>query len=295
MDKLEGMRAFAQVVAAGGFAAAARDMGVSRSAVNKLVLNLETHLGVQLLQRTTRRVSPTAVGLAFYERCLEILAQVDAAEMAITQTQETPQGLLRVNAPMSFGMHCLAPALVRFMDQYPDLKVQLTLNDRQVDPIEEGFDVTVRIAELPQDTSLTVHDLAPIERLICAAPAYLDAHGQPDRPQDLQQHACLHYGHLATGNVWRLLGPNGEQAISVHGPLCSNNGEVLAEAARQGMGITLLPKFIVKSALQQGQLQILLTDYRPVELRLMVIYAPHRHLAAKIRLFSKFLHQQFGS
>jgi DNA-binding transcriptional LysR family regulator len=294
MDKFDSIRAFTQVVNSGGFAAAAREMGLSRSAVNKLVIALENELGVQLLHRSTRVVTPTETGLAFYERCVEILASLDAAERSVTQLHEEPRGRLRVNAPMSFGTMHLAPALAEFLTHYPDLQVQLTLSDRFIDPIEEGFDVTLRIAEPQKNASLIVQPLAPVARILCAAPAYLEAHGTPRHPDELSHHSCLHYGQLAIANQWILIGPDGEQTISVTGALCSNNGEVLRDAAARGLGITLLPTFIVAQELQQGTLQIVLPDYHAPEISIAILYPINRHLSTKIRLLVDFLRERFG-
>jgi len=294
MDKFESIRAFTQVVVSGGFAAAARDMGLSRSAVNKLVIGLENELGVQLLHRSTRVVTPTETGLAFYERCIEILASLEEAERSVTQLHGEPRGRLRVNAPMSFGTMHLAPALADFLVQYPDLQVQLTLSDRFIDPIEEGFDVTVRIAEPQQTASLIVHSLAPAGRVLCAAPTYLETHGTPSHPNELRHHSCLHYGQLAVENQWMLIGADGEYTISVNGVLCSNNGEVLRDAAVRGLGITLLPRFLVGEELQRSTLQLVLPDYHPPELSIYVIYPVNRHLSTKIRLLVDFFQERFG-
>ena len=294
MDKFESMRAFTQVVVSGGFAAAARVMGLSRSAVNKLVIGLESELGVQLLHRSTRVVSPTETGLAFYERCVEILASLEEAESSVMQLHGEPRGRLRVNAPMSFGTMHLAPALADFLVQYPALQLQLTLNDRFIDPIEEGFDVTVRIAEPQQTASLIVHSLAPAQRVLCAAPTYLENHGIPSHPDELHHHSCLHYGQLAVEDQWTLIGADREYTISVTGVLCSNNGEVLRDAAVRGLGITLLPRFIVGQELQQGRLQIVLPDYHSSELSIYVIYPVNRHLSTKVRLLVDFLQERFG-
>jgi DNA-binding transcriptional LysR family regulator len=294
MDKFESIRAFTQVVISGGFAAAARNMGLSRSAVNKLVISLENELGVQLLHRSTRVVTPTETGLAFHERCLEILASLEEAERSITQLHEEPRGKLRINAPMTFGTLHLAPALADFLVHYPDLQVQLTLSDRFIDPIEEGFDITVRIAKPQTSASLIVHPLASAQRVLCAAPSYLEQHGIPTHPDELHHHSCLHYGQLATEDQWTLIGAAGEQTISVTGVLCSNNGEVLKEAAVRGLGITLLPRFIVEPELQQGSLQIVLPDYHPPELSISVIYPVNRHLSTKVRLLVDFLQERFG-
>jgi DNA-binding transcriptional LysR family regulator len=293
MDKFESMRAFAQVVAAGGFAAAAREMGMSRSAVNKLVIALENELGVQLLHRSTRVVTPTETGLAFHERCIEILASLEEAERSVTQLHEEPKGRLRLNAPMTFGTMYLAPVLADFLVQYPDLQVQLTLSDRFIDPIEEGFDVTVRIAKLQESASLIVQPLTIAQRVLCASPRYLDTHGTPTRPDQLRHHSCLHYGQLAVEDQWTLIGSDGEQTISVRGVLCSNNGEVLRDAAVRGLGITLLPRFIVERELQAETLHLVLPEYHPPELTIAVIYPINRHLSTKIRLLVGFLQERF--
>jgi DNA-binding transcriptional LysR family regulator len=294
MDKFESIRAFAQVVNSGGFAAAARAMGVSRSQVNKLVIALESELGVQLLHRSTRVVTPTETGLAFHERCVEILASLAEAERSITQLHEQPRGRLRVNAPMSFGTMHLAPALADFLVEYPDLQVQLTLNDRFIDPIEEGFDVTVRIAKPQEVASLIIHPLIPTPQVLCAAPIYLERYGTLTHLDDLHHHSCLRYGQLAVEAQWTLIGSEGEQTISVNGALCSNNGEVLRDAAVRGLGITLLPMFIIEPELQQGLLQVVLPDYHPPELTISVIYPVNRHLSTKVRLLVAFLQERFG-
>jgi DNA-binding transcriptional LysR family regulator len=294
MDKFEQMRAFTQVVVSGGFAAAARQMGQSRSTVNKLVIALENDLGAQLLHRSTRVVTPTETGLAFYERCVEILSSLEDAERSVTQLHGEPKGRLRVNAPMTFGTMHLAKPIADFVAQYPDLQVELTLSDRFVDPIEEGFDVTIRIAEPQPTSSLLVQPLAPAERVLCASPTYLEKHGTPMHPMELRSHSCLHYGQIAMEHRWTLTGVDGEYAAIVQGVLCSNNGEVLRDAAIRGLGITLLPQFIVEPVLQLGTLQTVLPNYHPSELSIEVLYPVNRHLSTKIRLLVDFLRERFG-
>ena len=295
MDKFESMRAFTQVVEAGGFAAAARKMGLSRSAVNKLVMNLEAALKVQLLQRTTRKVTPTTTGLAFYERCVAILADVAEAELAVSDLQTKPQGQLRINAPMTFGTRHLSPLLAQFLQQYPDLHVELSLSDRFIDPIEEGFDVTLRIARPTPMANLIVRALAPAPVILCAAPDYLRDRQPPQVPSDLADHACLAYGHLATDNQWTLLGPDDEHTVTVTGPLCANNGEVLQAAAVQGLGITLLPQFIVQKDLAAGRLQQVLPTYTAPQISIFVLYPVNRHLSTKVQLLVDFLADQIGA
>lgn len=294
MDKFASLRAFVQVIESGGFAAAARQLGMSRSQVNKLVINLEDELGVQLLHRTTRRVTPSDSGLAFYQRCIDILADLAEAERDVTQRQSEPKGTLRLNAPMSFGTLHLAVAVADFLAEYPDLHIELTLNDRFIDPIEEGFDVTLRISQPPATASLIARELTTARLAICAAPAYLERRGTPHSPQDLSQHSCLHYGHLPSNNVWTLMGESGEHSITVNGTLCSNNGEVLRAAALKGLGIALLPTFIVGPDLQRGLLTPVLPNYSAFPLKLYVIYPVNRHLSTKIRLLTDFLQARFG-
>ncbi len=294
MDKFESLRSFVQVVEAGGFAAAARQLGVTRSAVNKSVLQLEKSLRVQLLYRSTRRVSPTETGRAFYERCVQLLADLEAAELAVSQLQAEPRGTLRLNAPMSFGTLHLAEAIADFMGLYPDLQVQLTLDDRFVDPIAEGYDLTVRIAAPVATASLIVQAIAPVKVVMCAAPSYLARRGVPATPQELRAHACLHYGYLATGNQWQLTGPTGQVTVPIQGVLCSNNGEVLRAAAIKGLGIALLPAFIVEPAIQRRSLEVILSDYSAPELSLCAVYPVNRHLSTKVQRLTEFLHARFS-
>ena len=294
MDKFASMRAFTQVVKSGGFAAAARKMGVSRSTVNKLVINLEDQLNVQLLQRSTRQVHPTPTGLVFYERCVDILAEVSAAEIAVSQLQTEPKGILRINAPMSFGTLYLGKAIADFMAQYPGLQVQLTLEDRFIDPLAEGYDVTVRIAQPETSPSLVCQAIASVPRILCAAPSYIKKYGIPQHPTELSEHSCLHYGHIVRGNRWKLLGNEQEYQITVNGVLCSNNGEVIKDAAVKGLGISLLPNFIIKQELETKKLVVILREYQPPKISLCLVYPLNRHLSTKIRLFTQFFQQRFG-
>ncbi len=194
MDKLAGMNAFTKVVALGSYAEAGRQLGLTRSAVSKAVMELEQLLGARLLDRTTRRVGPTEAGRAFYERCVDILASIEEAELAVSRLHDEPKGVLKINGPMSFGTLYLGSAVADFMAAYSDLKVELSLNDRLVDPIEEGFDVTIRIGELA-DSSLIARKLAPARRVLAASPEYLGRHGEPHEPADLARHRCLNFGH----------------------------------------------------------------------------------------------------
>lgn len=293
MDKLESLRAFTRVVQHGSFSEAARELRLSRSAVSKYVGELEQQLGVQLLVRTTRSVAATESGLAYFERARAILADLEEADLAVTRLQAEPRGLLRVNAPMSFGTLHLGRAIADFMGLHPDLQIQLILSDAMVDPVQEGFDVTIRIADLPS-SSLIARKIAPALPVACASPGYLAQHGTPRHPRDLRQHRCLAYGQITTGNTWKLAGADGEHVIQLPWTLCANNGEVLRDAAVAGLGIALLPTFIVGPDLDQDRLQPILMDYRANDLSIYAIYPPTRHLSSKVRLFIDFLVDRFG-
>lgn len=293
MDKLTSLRAFVKVVELGSFSEAGRHLRLSRSAISKYVGDLEQSLGVQLLNRTTRHASPNDNGLVYFERALSILSDIDAADQAVAHLQSTPQGLLRVNAPMSFGTLQLGPAIADFMAQYPALQMQLVLSDDQVDPVQGGFDVTLRIADL-DDSSLIARKIAPIARVICASPDYLTKHGTPLHPNDLRHHASLTYGFLLTGNQWKLTGDDGDHWIQPSWALCVNNAEVLRDAAIKGRGIALLPNFIAGDALHDGRLVPILDAFKAPPLTLYALYPPTRHLAVKVRLFIDFLVARFG-
>ncbi len=298
MDKFESLRAFTHVVEQGGFAAAARTMGLSRSAVNKAVIALERELGVQLLRRSTRQVTPTEAGTAFHTQAKLILGQLDDAISAVREQDARPAGALRVNAPMSFGTLHLSPVIAEFIARWPAVHLELVLNDRFVDPIEEGFDVTLRAGEPRASTSLAAKEVAPVRRVLCAAPDYLAAHGEPMHPRELKAHRCLHYGYQDSGNLWRLANGGrsggGEQSFAIGCVMWSNNGEVLRDTAIAGGGIALLPTFIVGAALQQGQLLSVLADWAPPPIALCALYPRHRFVSPKVRAFVDLLGERFG-
>ena len=294
MDRFDSMRAFTKVVEMNGFAAAARTMGLSRSVVNKAVINLENELGAQLLVRSTRKVNPTETGMAFYDRCIQILGDFDEAIASVKELHDHPNGNLRINAPMTFGTQHLGIVVADFMASHPDVHVELLLNDRFVDPIEEGFDITIRIAEPAHATSLITKEIVSARRVLCASPGYLDDAGEPSSPAELKEHRCLQYGYSGAMTQWRLHGPDGEQSFSINCAMWSNNGDVLRAAASRGQGIALLPTFIVGDALQEGTLRSILTDFTPTELVVSALYPRHRHLSAKVRLFVDLLEERFG-
>ena len=294
MDRLTAMEIFTNVVEFEGFSAAAGRLGISRASVSKQVIQLEESLGARLLNRTTRRVSVTEVGEAYYERCKRVLAEVAEADLLVEQLHSEPRGTLKVNAPMSFGVAHVGPAVSDFLTQYRDLGISLTLNDRFTDLIEEGFDVAIRISQAA-DSSLIARRLGGIRCVMTATPGYLERAGTPLKPQDLSEHQCLSYIYLASGLEWPMFGPNGATSVKVSGPLKANNGEVLLQAARRGLGIAFLPNFLVREEIAKGSLVTVLDQYRLPELSVYAVSPPNRFPARKVQAFISFLAERFES
>jgi DNA-binding transcriptional LysR family regulator len=293
MDRLQALQIFTRVVETGSFTAAADRLGLSRAVVSKAVIELERSLGARLLERTTRRVRANEVGLAYYERAARVLGELDEADRAVRRLHQEPRGTLRVNAPLSFALLHLKPVVARYLDSNPEVTLALDLTDRFVDLIDEGFDIAIRIAALA-DSSLIARHLAPARRILCATPGYLDRHGRPDAPAALRDHRCLIYGTAARDETWRLFTTDREESVRVSGPMASNNGDMLACAAAEGIGIALLPTFIVGPDLQAGRLERVLPDWRPSELGIYAVYPPNRQLAAKVRVFVDLLAAHFS-
>ncbi len=294
MDRLTAMVVFAQVVEAASFSGAARRLGISKSSVSKHVAQLEDRLGAQLLHRTTRRLSLTEAGRAFYERCAQIVREVEEAELEVGRSHAAPQGLLKVNAPMSFGQLRLAPVLAEFLARHPRVRVEMTLDDRVVNTIEGGFDVTIRVAPALADSSLIARRLAPNRVVVCGAPDYLARRGVPRTPADLVQHECLLYTYLSSRDAWHFVGPEGDEWVTVAGSFRANNGDVLREAALAGLGLVQLPSFIVGPDLARGSLEAVLVPYEDRSTAIWALYSPTRHLSAKVRAFVDFLAERFG-
>jgi DNA-binding transcriptional LysR family regulator len=293
MDRITGLSVFTKVVESSSFAAAARHFGLSPAMVSKHVVALEERLGARLLNRTTRRVSPTEIGRVFYERATRILAEIDDAEQEAGALQATPRGLLRVNGPLSFGIRQLGPAIADYLGACPEVEIDVTLNDRVTDLVEEGFDLAIRIGRLA-DSSLIARRIAPCLIVACASPAYLAKRGAPKRPGDLAEHDCLGYSYAALRNEWRFAGPDGVESVRVAGRLNANNGDILRLAALRGEGIVLQPSFLVGDDLATGSLVPILPGYTPDALVIQAVYPHSRHLSVKVRSFVDFLVARFG-
>jgi DNA-binding transcriptional LysR family regulator len=293
MDRVTSLSIFVKVVEGSSFAAAARHFVLSPAMVSKHINTLEERLGARLLNRTTRQVSPTEIGREFYERATRILADLDEAEQAASALQATPKGLLRLNGPLSFGIRHLAPAIVDYLAACPEAEIDVTLSDRVVDLVNEGFDLAIRIARLA-DSSLIARRIAPCRIVACAAPAYLKKHGAPRRPADLAAHNCLGYSYAALRNEWRFTGPSGVESVRVAGRLNANNGDVLRLAAVRGEGIVIQPTFLIGDDLASGDLVSILPGFVPDELAIQAVYPHSRHLSVKVRSFIDFLVARFG-
>ena len=293
MDRFTNMEVFARVAEVKGFSEAARRLGQSKSSVSKHVSALENHLGVRLLNRTTRRLSLTEAGVAYYDWCRRIAADMEAAEESVTRLHAEPRGNLKVNAPMSFGWQHLAPIIPEFLERHPHVTVDMVMDDRIVDLIEERFDLAVRITRLA-DSSLIARRIASTRRIVCASPDYLTKHGVPRTPADLAHHNCLNRSHGPQDNRWRFLGPGGEYTVRVSGNFWSNSGDALRTAALAGLGVLPCPSFMVGEDLRAGRLVVVLEDYRQPDLPIHAVYPHQRHVTAKLRVFIDYLVEKFG-
>lgn len=284
------LRSFIAVVDCGSFNQAADLLHASTAAVSRRISNLESALGVKLLNRTTRSQDLTEAGRQFYEDTLNILQFLEEAEERVRCESQMLKGKLRVAAPLSFGIQQIASILPDFMKLYPDLKVELQLEDRFTDLVSEGIDVAMRIGIL-QDSSLIPTYISDIERVFIASPEYLKQNGTPTRPQQLKSHDCLHYNLISTREEWNLNKGEHNESITITPRLSTNNGEVLMQAALQGMGISLLPRFLVQSAIDSGQLQVLFDDYTPAPFGLYAVRPSRSYTPARVRVFIDYMKQ----
>jgi DNA-binding transcriptional LysR family regulator len=293
MDRFQSLIAFARVVEAGSFARAADRLDMSVSAISRQVSDLESHLGVRLLNRTTRRLSMTESGQAFYERCVQLLADLEEAEEAVSASAVVPRGTLRITASISFGTGYLAPAIAEFRERHPQLRFDIELSDRAEDLVDERIDLAIRIGDIGSQ-ALIGRRIGIAQMVCCAAPAYLAKHEAPRTPADLVSHACLTYEYSSGGNLWRFTAAaNHAHEVNVSGIAHANNGAMLAALAVAGVGITLEPDFIVAPDVRAGRLVRLLRDYAPPAISINAAYPSRRHLSAKVRAFIDFLAARF--
>jgi DNA-binding transcriptional LysR family regulator len=295
MDLFASLKSYAQVVESGSFARAAERLSLSTTAISKHVADLETHLQTRLLNRTTRKLSMTESGQAFYGRCVQLLQDMEEAEEEAAGAAGTPRGTLRLTAPVNFGVRQVAPAIAEFSMRQPDMKFDVQLSDRIVDLVEEGFDLAIRIGR-PGSENLVARRLGEIRVVVCASPDYLKLHGTPSTPDELTHHNCFTYEYSVPRSQWRLRDGDGrEHQVQVSGSMHSNNGDLLAEAAAHGGGVAWLPDFIVSDYLHSGRLVPLLPEYDGLTLPIYAVYPSRKHLSAKVRVFVDFLLARFAS
>lgn len=293
MDRFLEMKTFAAVVDSGSFVGAADSLGHSKAAVSRYVNELEARLGVRLLHRTTRRLSLTPEGEVFLRRCRDLLADLDDAEAEITSQNDTARGLLRVNVPVTFGIRRLATLWGPFRDRYPEVRLDITLVDRVVDLVEEGYDLAIRIGKL-SSSSLVATKLTDTRLVVCAAPRYLDAHGTPSHPEELADHAVIGYSYWSAGDEWNMEGPDGRVTVRTRACIQTNNGDTCLAAALAGQGIILQPDFVVGDDVEAGRLVELLPEYSAGDLGVYAVYPSRRHIAPKVRALIAFLSEHLG-
>jgi DNA-binding transcriptional LysR family regulator len=293
MDRLRAFEVFATVVAKGAFSRAAEVLGTSPANVTRYVNELEAHLGTRLLNRTSRRLSLTPSGEALYERCRSILEEVAEAEAVASSSSVQPRGRLRVNAPLSFGVRHLAPLWPAFLARYPEVELEIALIDRIVDIVEEGYDLAIRISRAGS-ASHVGRKLATSRNIVCAAPAYIAAHGTPTAPTDLKSHACIGYAYAATADEWRFTDAEGRaHAVKVEPRVHTNNGDTAQALAVAGQGVTWQPSFLIGDDLRAGRLVRVMPDYAMADIDILAVYPSRRHVSAKVRAMIDFLAHAF--
>lgn len=290
MDRLTRIRVFIAVVETGSFSAASERLGLSRAAASKYVSQLEEHLGGRLLNRTTRHVSATESGRLYFERCKEILHNLEEADGLVSGLSGQPRGTLRVTCPTYFASQHLLPLIHEFQQRYPAVNIELMCAERLVDLADEGYDLAIRITDAP-DPELIARRLARCRHVLVAAPTYLTKAPALDEPDDLRQHACVVYAHTA-GGVWPMTKAGKTQSIKVNPTVKTNNPDVMLEAAVSGMGVALMPSFLASDAVRNGALRLLLEDYQILDMNIYAVYASRHHLPAKIRVFIDYLKER---
>jgi DNA-binding transcriptional LysR family regulator len=294
MDRFQAITAFAKVVEMGSFARAAERLDLSVSAVSRQVGQLEAQLDARLLNRTTRRLSLTESGRVFYERCVQLLADLEEAEQSAHAGTARPRGTLRLTCAVTFGERHLAPVIAELAARHPDLKFDIELSDRAVDLVDEGFDAAVRVGAIGSQ-NLVGRKVGATHPVCCAAPSYLERHGEPKRPEDLERHVCLSYEYAAHRNTWPFRDRQGrDRSVKIGGPVHANSGRFLAALAASGVGIAYEPDFIVGPDVRAGRLVQILGGFEPLPSTIYVVYPSRRHLSAKVRAFAEFLDQRFA-
>lgn len=289
---LDGVAVFVEVINAGSFTSAANLLGHSTSYVSKEISRLEKRLGSRLLNRTTRTISLTDAGRAYYERCSQIVIDAENAERSINQMQDQPRGLLRINAPASFGSKYLLDVFPKFMQRYPEVKLEIEFNDRLIDVVAEGYDVVIRVGEI-KDSNLVARKFTSSKVVVVASPAYLKRKGYPETVEDLIQHNCIAYSLLPNPALWELYKEGKRYSVTVDPHALCNSSEIEIALVKHGLGITRIPLFTCEQEVTNGELQIILDDYDQMQLDVFAVYPHRQYLTAKVRAFVDFLVDAF--
>ena len=294
MDRLRSLNALIAVVESGSFVAAAQRLHSSKAAISRYIQELETYLGVRLLQRSTRRVALTEAGRDYYQRAKQILTDLDDADSAVGANNASLVGNIRINAPLTFGTRYLAPLWAEFMEHHPAITLDIELNDRRVDLLEEGFDLAIRIGNLA-DSSLVSRRLANSHAVLCASPSYLEKYGIPATPEELTQHQAISYSYMPTGDIWHFHSANnGERAIAVKARMHTNNGDTIRAAVLAGQGIALQPIFQVGPDIKEGKLQTFLPEWSGPAFGIHAVYPSRKNLSLKVKTLIDYLAEKLA-
>jgi len=292
MNVLLSMTVFRRVAETGSFSTVARETGMSQPTVSKHVAALEEHLGTKLISRSTRQLNLSEAGKQYYEQCTRILDELAEAEAGLRQQHALPKGTLRVNVPVTFGRLEIVPRMWEFLARYPDLNVELIMDDHQIDLVKEGVDMAIRVGVLA-DSSLIARKIGNSPRVTVASPDYLATNGEPQTLQDLKQHDCIVYTLLSTKNTWHFTGPRGKESIRVRGRFSTNNPDAIREATLAGTGIAVTPTWLIGNCVEQGKLKVLLNDYAPTPFEIHAVYPERRFVPAKVRCFIDYLRESY--
>jgi len=294
MDRLTALTVFRRVVELGSFAAASRALGLSPAAVSKNISELEAHLTTRLLNRTTRRMSLTEAGALYYDRVVQVLDALEEADSALGPMRRQPSGLLRVSAPLTLSVMCLSQAVPEFLDRYPEISLDLRMDDRRVNIVEDGFDLAIRASASLEDTALVARKLMTIPYALCAAPRYLERHGAPARPEDLAEHTCIQFTLSGHPDAWTFHNGPRTARVPIDGRYKVTSSLAVRDAVRAGFGISLIPWLYVREDLDQGRLRTVLDDWAAPEMAVYAVYPSRRYIPAKVRAFLDFLVEELG-
>lgn len=294
MDVLVSMSVFRRVAETGNFSAVAREMELSQPTVSKHIAALEKHLNVKLLNRSTRQLNLTDVGKLYYDSCVHIIDEMQETESTIRNQQSCPTGTLRINTPVTFGEIAIAPHLWQFLTEYPELNIDLIMDDNYIDLVKEGVDMAIRVGPM-NDSSLIARKIGNSPRVTVASQMYLDLYGEPDNLQDLKEHKCIIYTLLTTLNEWHFTGPQGKESIKVNGRFRVNNPRVMRQAVLEGHGIAVTPIWLVDDYIKTGQVKVILDKYVPTTLDIHAVYPERRFVSAKVRFFIDYIRTKLES